>query len=399
MGRFKVGDRVRYNGRHSLSFDKDMLGKTGTVTKDDGGIVVGVEWDGLLVRNYGVYRDNIELAPLFAVGDKVRVDWPADMWRGDAVVEKIDDYCIVVKYANGRCGGFDASNLTLLPPTYTSCAAAEVDNLADEYGGRKAKFKVGDRVKTDGGFTFDPGYGTITKTHINGDANAFHVDVDGQDDDDWFYYATELEHVAAEPATTITIRAGRFYQTRDGRKVGPMAWRNAGTKEFPWEGDIPGGCHKGCKTGFIFRLDGTNYEHTNLDLIAEWPAVAPQQHTTIASIGDIVRKHSGTSIVCLIENGQPKPATEPFVHADASAACTEATRLAGIHKGQEFGVYECVDVKKVERVYDHEWQRLAACGQKINAIRELRSVAGLGLATSKSAVEDWLSREQSMRAA
>ncbi len=115
--------------------------------------------------------------------------------------------------------------------------------------------------------------------------------------------------------------------------------------------------------------------------------------TAIASIGDIVRKHSGTAVVMLIENGQPKPSTQPFVHTTAGLAAVEAYRLACAHKGQEFGVYTCVDVKKVERVYEHEWQRLAAGGLKIAAIKELRGKTGLGLATSKDAVEDWLRRE------
>ncbi|TPM59367.1 ribosomal protein L7/L12 [Mesorhizobium sp. B2-2-4] len=113
------------------------------------------------------------------------------------------------------------------------------------------------------------------------------------------------------------------------------------------------------------------------------------------TIADIVARHSqtGTAIVCVLENGQPAPATRPYVHTTASAAETEANRLARTNPGKEFGVYTLGTVAKVEKVYDHEWQRLAAGGQKINAIRELRGITGLGLATAKDAVEDWLRRE------
>lgn len=81
------------------------------------------------------------------------------------------------------------------------------------------------------------------------------------------------------------------------------------------------------------------------------------------------------------------------MHADRTSANKEANRLAGIHKGQEFGVYEFVSTAKHERVYDHQWQNTAKAGLKIEAIKQLRSVAGLPLATAKTAVEDWLTRE------
>ncbi|QKC99213.1 hypothetical protein EB231_35085 [Mesorhizobium sp. NZP2298] len=183
-------------------------------------------------------------APKFAVGDKVRVVKDgkdsrschgANAGDADTVLSVEDDG------VTGKLWSYYNDEVELIPTNVTSCAAAEVDNLADEYGGRAG----------------------------------------------------------------LKIVAGRHYKTRDGRKVGPMEWRNVGTKEFPWQGDIPGGCHDGCKTGFIFRLDGTNYEHTNLDLIAEWsdsvplrgvsPIVAVAPATTTAkseeiTMADIVRR-------------------------------------------------------------------------------------------------------------
>ncbi|PWE52337.1 hypothetical protein DEM27_31790 [Metarhizobium album] len=100
-----------------------------------------------------------------------------------------------------------------------------------------------------------------------------------------------------------------------------------------------------------------------------------------------------TAIVALIEDGQPKPAARPYIHNTVGAATAEANRLAAKHKGQEFGVYVLNGTFQVPKpTYDHEWQRLAAAGQKVNAIKELRAITGLGLATAKNAVEDWAAR-------
>lgn len=98
------------------------------------------------------------------------------------------------------------------------------------------------------------------------------------------------------------------------------------------------------------------------------------------------------AIVALIEDGQPKPSQRPFVHADEASASKEAARLAGLHKGQKFGVYVLTQTVSEERVYEHEWQRLAASGNKIEAIKAIRALTGFGLKASKDGVEDWLSR-------
>ena len=107
-----------------------------------------------------------------------------------------------------------------------------------------------------------------------------------------------------------------------------------------------------------------------------------------------------TAIVALIEDGQPKPAARPYIHDTVEAATAEANRLAAKHKGQEFGVYVLNGTFQVPKpTYDHEWQRLAAAGQKINAIKEFRAITGLGLKSTKDAVEYWLSTERSLATA
>ena len=273
-------------------------------------------------------------------------------------------------------------DLKLAP--YTSCAAAEVDNLAAEYGGGKREFKVGDRVRYTGkrklGFDSDMigRVGTVTKN----EGVCVGVDWDGSPVWSYGVYPDNLEHVAVTTATATAIRieAGKFYKTRDGRKVGPMDYRGY-DDEHPWGGHV---ANDGAY--YIFEFNGINYIPGANDLVAEC--------TDVTSIADIVAKHSqtGTAIVCLLENGKPKPATEPFVHGDAKTASTEASRLANVHKGKEFGVYTLGEVRKVEKTFEHEWQRLAYGGRKIEAIRELRGKTGLFLATAKDAVEDWLKR-------
>ncbi|MFC3206836.1 hypothetical protein [Aquamicrobium soli] len=82
--------------------------------------------------------------------------------------------------------------------THTSNPAAEVDNLRDEYGpvgvndnSTAAKFKVGDRVATDGGYTFDPSVGTVKEVGTS----CLSVKVDGQYGE-WNYFDNELRLVA-----------------------------------------------------------------------------------------------------------------------------------------------------------------------------------------------------------
>lgn len=270
---------------------------------------------------------------------------------------------------------------------------------------------------------------------------------------------TDTLPVAEQPAVPdtapLTIKAGHFYMTRDGRKVGPMAQWSIFT-EHQWEQE--GGTAHFNSGGDIWRSDGTS-AYGIPDLVSEcapWTTTnTAAQVDTIADeygpavkevaepkfrVGDRVRlvgkhpyileKHETTgtimrrprlhqsgewdvsvdnyggdlsffeaelsllqpAIVCRIDNGQPMPANRPHVHTSAESADAEARRLAGVHKGQEFAVFTMGATHKVERVYDHEWQRLAVGGEKINAIRELRAASGLGLATAKTAVEDWLSR-------
>lgn len=250
--------------------------------------------------------------------------------------------------------------------------------------------------------------------------------------------------LVAAPAQPLRIQQGKFYKTRDGRKVGPMSKRSTYLTAEGWHYNESGEC---CYQG----MSGETPRPTR-DLIAEWvdePVAIANDNVAPAipkfKAGDRVvcldsyagqftagktyvvradhhgreyesvrveRDDSGstengwlpkffkladtqpTAIVALIEDGQPKPAERPHVHASVESATVEAERLAGLYRGQRFGVYVLHDTRETDQPdYGHEWKNLAARGQKIAAIKELRSLTGLNLSAAKTAVEKWTEYE------
>ncbi|TCR07222.1 hypothetical protein [Neorhizobium sp. JUb45] len=273
-----------------------------------------------------------------------------------------------------------------------------------------------------------------------------------------FFFMPESTLRPADPApAALTIEAGKFYKTRDGRKVGPIVKAQWGYgPDWLWSVEHPfvASCGK------AWRADGTFStvagRSDEADLVAEWvDEPASNDNGGIASligksvtvqitkpkfeVGDRVNKTDWQSyspkgylvtqitsdrlwldpgngmapvsyklpdeefwlvttkpattpaIVALIENGQPKPSSTPHVHADEAKAGKEAARLAGVYKGKEFGVFVLTSsAQQAAPVYKHEWQRLAANGNKIGAIKELRAANDLTLKGAKDAVEHWL---------
>ncbi|WP_421565713.1 ribosomal protein L7/L12 [Ochrobactrum sp. EDr1-4] len=183
------------------------------------------------------------------------------------------------------------------------------------------------------------------------------------------------------------IEAGKYYRTRDGRKVGPV--RSEG---LYWGAP---------EVNDSYYDDGRQWRtyESHHDLIAEWvdepvKAAAPLPFI-LRNLKFTVAPIAKPAIVALIENGQPKPSTAPHVHANETFAAKEAARLAGVHKSQEFGVYVLTQkVSEPAPSYKHVWQRFAAKGEKISAIKELRSVTGLGLKAAKDAIEHWIAHDE-----
>ncbi|MBB2819039.1 UNVERIFIED_ORG: hypothetical protein GGD59_002284 [Rhizobium esperanzae] len=355
MGKFKKGDRVRLiEDRHGL-----VAGDVGTLQEDDDGAPF-VKWDKTGIAKATASR-KLELIPAWQpkVGDRVR-------WR-ELFVSKM--------YTKGK--------------VYEIKGAAGAHMLLT-----------------------DDDRNSISGSHHWGIAEV----------------AIHFDHVPA-----ITIEAGKFYKTRDGRKVGPVTvdeFKIVSSPEFR---------NHWYDNGLSY-LDGTQ---SDTDLIAEWvdePAApasndnaAPAKFKVgdrvfakfaeISGNGTIIRVDDHdeimpylvdidgetsvwcyaedvagqlaptkpTAIVALIEDGQPKPAARPFVHTTESAAKAEADRLAGIAKGQQFGVYILTTTsQEAVPTYKHEWQRLAAKGEKIAAIKELRAVTGMQLKPAKDVVEHFV---------
>ncbi|RWN51428.1 MAG: hypothetical protein EOS04_24465 [Mesorhizobium sp.] len=473
----KAGDRVRVTHTdYPDNMAVGMITKIARIDSDGDAWLAEREGD-----DDGLFFFGWEFEPVkFAVGDKVRAletSYGEDYKKGNVYTVKsvsfeFDNLTTEFDEKGSTSNGWRASAFEPAP-TYSSCAAAEVDNLADEYGGgrkatvRKPGYRFTNQDRPSPGDRVSIGVqGTFTVKDVT--ADGYIQFTDRPAGHTWMLHATESSSdcTLVQAASTLRIEAGKFYKTRDGRKVGPARLSEYPSAKCKWSlGEL-----------WLYQDNGTsgNAVVRTADLVAEWqdepaakfkvgdrvrilrhennsgnpveknlpigsahsivkitdqiPGVqccilsgspinfwTPKDLELIppTTIADIVRKHAseGTAIVALIENGQPKPATRPYVHADRASATAEADRLSNVNKGQEFGVYELVDVKNVERTYHHEWQRLAAGGSKIPAIKAYRDAGGrrqtfvaaergwpgryedrhvIGLKEAKDAVEHWL---------
>lgn len=428
MAKFKIGDRVRCNE------DEDGRGKgcVGTVVSPSSGDAE-IEFDAPFIgwgeskRMWSVKVDKLELVtkeskPAYKVGDKVR-----------SLVERLD----VTKGATYDVLRVDEDNVLILDdvgdPFCMSPHEIEFVGAAPA----AMKFKVGDHVvgKNNIGFPVD---GLIDDVDEYDDKTPYRVE-------GYWCCADDVRLAEKQPAP-LTIRAGGYYKTRDGRKVGPMV-DNCGYLRFDgWHYSFSGECCMGGVSG--------SFHKEERDLVAEWPAekgcaaaqvdVQREEYGAPATnaafkVGDrvvydgktaVIREilndsipyliefendvgygHDGNgigkvtlhsrrgwwarhvsaapatdaapAIVSRIENGQPKPATRPYVHANRDLAAKEAARLADVNNGQEFGVYELVTTRKVERTYEHEWQRLAVKGETHHARLALQESGLTGMQASR----------------
>jgi len=352
--------------------------------------------------------------------------------KREGVVVRIEPHTVLIEFNDGWMGGHDGYAANTGTKNRWWHLGSELSPVWTPKGGERVRL-VKDGTSTTGAV----GKLATVAAWRDGDfckGGEYLLDIDPPVDYKTVAVASNFTRATIdcfEPAP-LQIVAGRYYKTRDGRKVGPMTkWSDT---EHPWE--PVGGCKEFNEAGDLWRDDGTS--DYSPDIIAEWPAdepVAVAAPTAKFKVGDVViadgdprdkgvitiardgmyavkwasPPNTGnrvlwedyelvlapaaapTAIVCLIENGQPLPASRPYIHATAGAARREAERLADNHKGQAFGVYvlqgEPAVVAKPE--YKHEWQRLAAEGQKVAAVQALRAVADISLVAGKRAVEDW----------
>jgi len=453
MGKFKKGDKVKL--RAGSSENRLHQGQTYEVKGQSSPTPLG-EWIDLVdVRNCnsdGSYQeDSFELvAPEFKVGDRVKLVKEGLSTTGaigkSARIESFDNFSQwpILLNIDGPVDYTTASTTA----RYTRATASDIELLPTPAATPVAETwvpKVGDRVVWNGAksYAYTPGkeYEILRGSDIHCD---FILSDDGRSNHYWDASAIVKQFSLA--ATPFTIEAGKFYKTRDGRKVGPME-KTAHSGDRYWVSKdigLPSYGPYWCENGAFYED-----KEFKFDLIAEWaepaapaaPAVATASNdnapkfkvgdrvVALADWGDVKKGEiytipfvdedgdvyltrnrmggyndymtndelqlvtsapspSTPTIVALIENGTPKPSASPKIHSTTSAATTEASRLADLHKGQEFGVFVLTSTAKVDKpVYEHEWQTLAADGQKLNAVRSLISKTGMSIKPAFDAVD------------
>ncbi|NNU59767.1 hypothetical protein [Ochrobactrum soli] len=182
----------------------------------------------------------------------------------------------------------------------------------------KPDFKVGDRVVALKDSAYSIKKGSIS-TVIRVDGDHISIRKENGEADGWF-----AEYFALAP---LTIETGKFYRTRDGRKVGPMRWVRPRLGKFCFVDE----------TDAAWAVDGAfdiGGNPSERDLIAEWVDDPASNDNAPAT---------KPAIVALIENGQPKPSEKPKVHISEESATDEAERLAVKYPGQKFGVFVLAD--------------------------------------------------------
>lgn len=141
-----------------------------------------------------------------------------------------------------------------------------------------SKFKVGDRVRRVGHSDWPWQFGEVGKEYtvleMRGNSPVVIAGNSGAD-----------EHAFELISPILTIQAGKFYKTRDGRKVGPMK-RASGCPNWPWAAT---NYHDYCRDDGS-TYDGVKRELQN-DLVAEWEEPAAVAVATAAfKVGDRVRR-------------------------------------------------------------------------------------------------------------
>ncbi|MAZ17931.1 MAG: hypothetical protein CL535_16575 [Ahrensia sp.] len=435
--KFKAGDRIEYTDS-DYAFVVDHWNQYWRESEGNLEEIYAVSFSGNLIGisnrpgGSGPYYDaesfrkarESAMTPKFKVGDRVV---SRDYMFGEdcyGTVDVVDGngYIYATDWTVGcPSGHIHSGDLELAPPP----------------------FKAGEviRVTTDQDtWVYSGMVGTVLETA----ATNMHVDF-GNDKVWW------VDYVNAE-AAPLHIEAGKYYVDTTGKRVGPMRKWSDDTSH-PWEcprsdGDIyrvDGSSDYGpnlVREAHIFELrevvkDGVTVNSNSTDRrepkfkvgdrieVAKSGMAADVGHkgrvgprgeyqcgivkTKLIDVvwddtegrngqcnggyfEDTIRHAtSNTAIVAkLASNGTPRPTHKPYVHANVESAKAEAQRLADMTPGTEFAVYERVDIRKVEKKYDHEWQRLAVeKSSKAGAIAELKKTAGITTAQASRIVYDY----------
>lgn len=145
-----------------------------------------------------------------------------------------------------------------------------------------------------------------------------------------------------ESEMAINIEAGKFYKTRDGRKVGPMV--DAGGDDWPFYSDGTDGAPCWKRSGEI--------SHKNvcmpLDLISEWPAetpspvrsvtrteIVPGVYGRLRVIDDAPDKRNGVGVTFVMRGTETVCSSAALTASELRAASLVLGQLADALSGGE----------------------------------------------------------------
>jgi hypothetical protein len=116
---------------------------------------------------------------------------------------------------------------------------------------------------------------------------------------------------ATEEEAPLKIEEGKYYRTRDGRKVGPAVPNHIAPISYPWNIPYDGAYH-------AYRVDGTSCIDDKDDVVAEWQDEPAADEATVPAapkfkVGDRVRfitdypqhsaLHSDDVLTIIADNG------------------------------------------------------------------------------------------------
>ena len=354
MGKFKVGDRVRW-----LRVSDRFQNATVMATDEPG------SWKYKIRQDNGeyTYASELELVLVvaanatFNVGDRVRY---VNRKFGEATVIAITPLGIKVDAGSeyGICTE-KPSSLELVDWDHDPRKAAKTEPL---------KIEAGKFYKTRDGRKVGPmqDCGSFWRINGDGEGNPGHYTADGISAFEGRLPREDRRAVYDLVAEwTSSCAAAQVDNLRD--EYGPVTAPAAKASNDNGKPKFKAGDRVVFNTGKGSKHDGKvgTLRHDWLRGREDYFEFRSDDGTSrvTAHINNFNRPTT-PAIVCLIEDGQPKPSTYPHVHPSRGHAGDEAARLARKHPGQEFGVYELVDTRQVAKpVYQHEWQRLAVCRQ------------------------------------
>ena len=253
MGKFDIGARVRHDGDVCEVIGKPEKGKRELR-------VLGGKHDGMV---FWAPKSELEVVGVRLEIGKTYVDRDG-VQHGPLVKNTSDPWVGTHPFALGdRSWRVDGGFLPRGEDPWD--LVAEVVRPAEP---AKPQFEVGQRVTvTTRGWveTADAPY-HATIFAVGDDIDLVFDGWNGGHDGDACDGSSNHYHYAASDITPFTLEAGKFYRTRDGRKVGPMVpFPRSYENKHPWTANAP-------EHGLLYTDDGINYDGIRdpRTIVAEW---------------------------------------------------------------------------------------------------------------------------------